>query len=153
MGTMGYKHESLAGNGVKTTAMLTKTQVNLKIIPGVDGEPEICQLVALNLTDITVKGSWIGPGRLHLIPHVNAPVADLPILRIVGGKHFVSDLTLPHGRVLFSRIQPDGGRAQLADGDTVPGPGDLVLAVGPVDALVGQLLPYATVHDRSDGAA
>lgn len=48
----------------------------------------------------------------------------------------VRELTFtPYGRVLFSRIQPDGGRAQLADGDTVPGPGDLVLAVGPEDAL------------------
>ena len=39
MGTMAYKHESMAGNGVKTTATLAKTQVNLKLIPGVDGRP------------------------------------------------------------------------------------------------------------------
>ncbi|SFJ06485.1 acetoacetate decarboxylase [Bosea sp. OK403] len=105
MGTMGYKHESLAGNGVKTTAMLTKTQVNLKIIPGVDGEPEICQLVALNLTDITVKGSWIGPGRLHLIPHVNAPVADLPVRKVIGAHHFIADLTLPFGRKIHDYMK------------------------------------------------
>ena len=37
MGTMAYKHESMAGNGEQTTATLSKTQVNLKIIPGVDG--------------------------------------------------------------------------------------------------------------------
>jgi acetoacetate decarboxylase len=78
MGTMGYKHEAMAGNGERTTAILSKTQINLKIIPGVDGHPEICQLVAYNLTDIVVKGSWLGPGRLHLVPHVNAPVADFP---------------------------------------------------------------------------
>ena len=45
MGTMGYKHESMAGNGEHTRAALSKTQVNLKLIPGVDGSPEICQLV------------------------------------------------------------------------------------------------------------
>ncbi len=106
MGTMGYKHESLAGNGAKTTATLSKTQVNLKIIPGVDGEPEICQLVALNLTEITVKGSWIGPGRLHLVPHVNAPVADLPVRRIIGAHHFIADLTLPYGRVVHDYLTP-----------------------------------------------
>jgi acetoacetate decarboxylase len=105
MGTMGYKHESMAGNGERTTAALSKTAVNLKIIPGVDGEPQICQLVAYNLTDITVKGSWIGPGRLHLIPHVNAPVADLPVRRIVGAHHFVADLTLPYGRVLHDYLK------------------------------------------------
>ena len=95
MGTMGYKHESMAGNGERTTATLSKTQVNLKLIPGVDGAPAICQLVAYNLTEIAVKGSWIGPGRLHLVPHVNAPVADLPVRRIVGAHHFIADLTLP----------------------------------------------------------
>jgi acetoacetate decarboxylase len=105
MGTMAYKHESMAGNGVKTTAVLSKTQVNLKLIPGVDGKPGICQLVAYNLIDITVKGSWIGPGRLHLIPHVNAPVADLPVRHIVGAHHFIADLTLPYGRVLHDYLQ------------------------------------------------
>ena len=101
MGTMGYKHERMAGTGERTTATLSKTQVNLKLIPGVDGEPEICQLVAYNLTDIAVKGSWLGPARLHLIPHVNAPVADLPVQRVIGAHHFIADLTLPYGRVIF----------------------------------------------------
>ncbi len=107
MGTMGYKHESSAGNGVQITATLSKTQVNLKIIPGVDGHLEICQLVAYNLTDITVKGSWWGPGRLHLVPHVNAPVADLPVRRIVASHHFLADLTLPYGRVLYDYNKAD----------------------------------------------
>ncbi len=62
MGTMGYKHEAMAGNGEATHATLSKTQINLKLIPGVDGRAEICQLVAINLTDINVKGSWFGAG-------------------------------------------------------------------------------------------
>ncbi|WP_371875872.1 acetoacetate decarboxylase family protein [Caballeronia grimmiae] len=32
-----------------------------------------------NLSDIQVKGAWSGPARLVLVPHVNAPVADLPV--------------------------------------------------------------------------
>jgi acetoacetate decarboxylase len=107
LGTMGYKHESMAGNGERTTATLSKTQVNLKLVPGVDGRLEICQLVAYNLTDIVVKGSWIGPGRLHLVPHVNAPVADLPVRRIVAAHHFLADLTLPYGRVLYDYNKED----------------------------------------------
>ena len=59
---MGCKHESMAGNGALTTATLAKMQVNLKVVPGVDGHPQICQLVAYSFTDIVVKGSWIGPG-------------------------------------------------------------------------------------------
>ncbi len=105
MGTMGYKHERQAGDGASTSAQLAKTQINLKIIPGADGRPEICQLVALNLTEITVKGSWTGPGRLHLVPHVNAPVADLPVSRIVGAQHFIADLTLPYGRTVHDYLR------------------------------------------------
>src|SRR6202167_985176 len=57
MGTMAYKHEGQAGDGGSTHRALEKTQINLKIIPGADGQPGICQLVALKLTDVTVKGS------------------------------------------------------------------------------------------------
>ena len=77
------------------------------IIPGEDGKHDICQLVAFNLTDISVTGSWIGPGRLHLVPHVNAPVADLPVRRIVGSHHFIADLTLPYGRVIHDYLKKD----------------------------------------------
>jgi acetoacetate decarboxylase len=84
----------------RTHASLSRTQLNLKVVPGADGNPEICQLIAVNLTDITVKGSWSGPARLHLVPHVNAPVADLPVRRIIGATHFIADLTLPYGRVV-----------------------------------------------------
>ena len=104
LGTMGYKHESMAGNGVATAAKLSKTQVNLKLIPGIDGTPAICQLVALNLTEITIKGSWRGPGRLHLIPHVNAPVADIPVRKVMAAHHFIADVTLPYGRVLHDYL-------------------------------------------------
>lgn len=105
MGTMGYKHHTMARNDNSTAKALSRTQVNLKFIPDVDGKPAICQLVAINLTDIVVKGSWSGPGRLHLIPHVNAPVADLPVCKIVGARHFIADLTLPFGRVIHDYLR------------------------------------------------
>jgi acetoacetate decarboxylase len=108
IGTMGYKHQHLlydvsgrkACSSVSIVEKMSKTQVNLKLIPHVDGSLAIAQLVAYNLTDIQVKGGWSGPARLHLVPHVNAPVADLPVRRVLGGLHFVADLTLPYGRVL-----------------------------------------------------
>jgi acetoacetate decarboxylase len=112
---MGYKHESMTGDGELTRASLARTQINLKLIPGVDGRSEVCQLVAINLTDITVKGSWSGPGRLHLVPHVNAPVADFPVRRIVGAHHFVADLTLPYGRVVYDYNKETEDLAEAAE--------------------------------------
>ncbi len=83
---------------------MSKAQVNLKLIPGVDGKLAIVQLVAYNLTDITVKGAWSGPARLHLVAHANASVADLPVHKALGGLHFIADLTLPYGRILHDYL-------------------------------------------------
>ncbi len=117
IGTMGYKHQHLLYdlNGRKacsSQSILDKmiaTQVNLKLIPDVDGTLAIAQLVAYNLIDIQVKGAWSGPARLQLLAHVNAPVADLPIVKMIGGLHFIADLTLPYGRVLHDYLgKPKG---------------------------------------------
>lgn len=103
MGTMPFKHNIL--DEKDTATAIAKTQVNLKLIPDVDGTPKIAQLVAYNLENITVKGAWSGPARLSLIPHVNAPVADLPVKAYIGGKHFIADLTLPYARVIHDYLQ------------------------------------------------
>jgi acetoacetate decarboxylase len=108
VGTMGYKHQHLlydvegrrACSAESIIHKMGTTQVNLKIVPSVDGSPAIAQLIGYNLTDIQVKGAWSGPARLALLPHVNGPVADLPVKRVVGAVHFIADLTLPYGRVL-----------------------------------------------------
>lgn len=105
MGTMAYKHENLSRRPARTAANLRKLQCLLKIIPDVDGRPKIAQLVGLHVTEVTVKGSWAGPARLHLVPHVNAPVADLPVRKVIGGRHFVADLTLPGGEVLVDYMK------------------------------------------------
>ncbi|KWX85774.1 acetoacetate decarboxylase [Paenibacillus riograndensis] len=103
MGTMPFKHNLL--DQADTAAAIAKTQVNLKLIPDVDGTPKIAQLVAYSLENVTVKGAWSGPARLNLIPHVNAPVADLPVKAYIGGKHFIADLTLPYARVIHDYLQ------------------------------------------------
>ena len=111
--TMGYKHENvicqydgaeLVCNPSEVQKKMSKTQVNLKLIPHVDGSLAIAQLVAYELSDIDMKGAWEGPARLHLIPHVNAPVADLPVKKVLGGLHFIADITLPYGRVIYDYL-------------------------------------------------
>jgi acetoacetate decarboxylase len=101
---MGYKHCDLSGSEMSMLAALTKTRVNLKLIPGVDGNPIIAQLAAYNLGDVVLKRAWSGPARLHLILHANAPVADLSVKKVLGGRHIVADLTLPYGRVLHDYL-------------------------------------------------
>ncbi|AIL65617.1 putative acetoacetate decarboxylase [Rickettsiales bacterium Ac37b] len=111
IGTMGYKHENLihkqnSAEDIKSIInKLSKTQVNLKLIPDVNGQMAIAQLVGYQMTELELKGAWRGPGRLHLVPHVNAPVADLPVKRIVDVTHFIVDATLPYGNVLFDYLK------------------------------------------------
>jgi len=121
MGTMTYKHVPRPLE--ETRESLRKMQVNLKLVPGVDGKLEVAQLVAYNLAEITVKGSWTGPARLHLVPHVNAPVTDLPVKRVLGGQHFIVDLTLPYGRVLHDYLGEQGRTEAASDSRAVVGGG------------------------------
>lgn len=104
LGTMAYKPEKLACSPSECAARLSKTHVNLKLIPCVTGALRVAELVGFNMTDITVKGIWRGPARLHLVPHVHAPAADLPVRRVIEGQHIIADMTLPYGRVLHDYL-------------------------------------------------
>jgi acetoacetate decarboxylase len=102
-GTMGYKHRTLDAAALGQALAQTPNYL-LKIIPHVDGSARICELVCFYLCDIVMKGAWEGPSALSLAPHALAPVADLPVLEVLGAKHFVADLTLGLGKVEFDYL-------------------------------------------------
>ncbi|MDR3502679.1 MAG: acetoacetate decarboxylase [Legionella sp.] len=100
--TMGYKYESL---DLKKVADALNTPIYLlKIIPHVNGSTQICELVEIMLSDVIVKGAWQGPAQLELAHHALAPVASLPVRRIVKAVHLLTDLTLPYGRVVHDYL-------------------------------------------------
>jgi acetoacetate decarboxylase len=101
-GTMGYKHRQADREAV--LASLTAPNFLLKIIPHVDGSPRICELVEYHLQEIDLKGAWTGPASLALFPHALAPVAELPVRRIVSAVHLVCDVTLGLGRVVHDYL-------------------------------------------------
>ncbi|MEV4601690.1 acetoacetate decarboxylase [Amycolatopsis sp. NPDC049253] len=92
LATMGYKHRTL--DEAQARAELTAPTFMLKIVPGYDGRPRICELARSRISDVTIKGAWTGPARLHLVAHALAPLADLPVLEIVSASHLLTDLTL-----------------------------------------------------------
>ncbi|KTD47172.1 acetoacetate decarboxylase [Legionella rubrilucens] len=96
--TMGYKFQAL--DSKKVAESMSTPNYLLKIIPHVDGTTRICELVEYYLTDLTVKGAWTGPAQLELFHHALAPVASLPVKRVVNAVHLQSDLTLPYGKVV-----------------------------------------------------
>jgi acetoacetate decarboxylase len=103
--TMGYKHRS--ADQAAVLASLAAPNFLLKIIPHVDGSPRICELVRYYTTEIALKGAWTAPGSLELHPHALAPVAELPVLKIESALHFVADLTLDLGEVVYDYLSPE----------------------------------------------
>jgi acetoacetate decarboxylase len=99
---MGYKYRPADLAAVH--ASLDAANYLIKIIPHVDGSARICELVEYYLTDINVKGAWVGPGALELHAHALAPVAELPVIEIVSATQILADLTLGLGTVVHDYL-------------------------------------------------
>ncbi|MBI2791319.1 MAG: acetoacetate decarboxylase [Gammaproteobacteria bacterium] len=103
LATMGYKYEPLDLKQVLQSLMIPNYL--LKIIPHVDGTARVCELVEYYLSDVTVKGAWQGPAALELMSHAMAPVATLPVCKVISGAHILTDLTLPYGKVVYDYLR------------------------------------------------
>jgi acetoacetate decarboxylase len=100
--TMGYKHTILPHDPILRA--MDEPNFLIKIIPHVDNSLRICELVRYHLQDVALKGAWGGPAALELFHHVMADVARLPVLEVLGGAHFIADLTLGLGEVAFDYL-------------------------------------------------
>ena len=102
IGTMGYKYYPLDHEESKKA--ISAPNFMVKIIPHVDGTLRICELVRYCVTDVVVKTAWSGPAALQFFSHALAPVASLPVKRVISAAHILTDLTLPYGEVAFDYL-------------------------------------------------
>jgi len=100
--TMGFKHKEV--DHASVLASLKSPNFLLKIIPHVDGKVRICELVRYYTTQVVLHGAWGGPGTLELHPHALAPVSSLPVLEVLSSLHFIADLTLDLGEVVYDYL-------------------------------------------------
>ena len=100
--TMGYKHREIDRGPLLKS--LAKPNFMIKIVPHVDCTPRICELVRYYVEDVTLKGAWVGPAALQLFDHALCDVNRLPVRQIVSASHFVTDLTLGLGEVVFDYL-------------------------------------------------
>jgi acetoacetate decarboxylase len=100
--TMGYKHVELERGPILKS--LARPNFMIKIIPHVDCTPRICELVRYYVEDVTLKGAWSGPGALQLFEHALCDVAKLPVHEVVSATHYITDLTLGLGEVVFDYL-------------------------------------------------
>jgi acetoacetate decarboxylase len=118
VGTMGYKHKILDHDPILRS--LDEANFVIKIIPHVDGSPRICELVRYHLQDVNLKGAWSGPGALQLFNHVMADVARLPVREVLTATHFIADLTLGLGEVVYDYFAPEAAFASERTAVTEP---------------------------------
>ena len=83
---------------------LARPNFMIKIVPHVDCTPRICELVRYYTEDVTIKGAWTGPAAIQLFDHALCDVARLPVHEVVSATHFVTDLTLGLGDVVFDYL-------------------------------------------------
>lgn len=102
-GTMGLYFNQISTKSI--VEKLSSPNYLVKSIPSVDGTPAICQLVRYYMEDIDVEWAYNGPAALSIVPHAMAPLHNLPIKRVLGGTHFVANLTLPYGDVVVDYLK------------------------------------------------
>ncbi len=100
---MGYKHHEL--DPAPLLKSLARPNFMIKIIPHVDCTPRICELVRFTCEDVTVKGAWTSPAAIQLFEHAMCDVARLPVREVVSASHYVTDLTLGLGTVVFDYLK------------------------------------------------
>ena len=100
--TMGYKHFPI--EQTEAFAEIGRPTFMMKIMRGYTGESKVCELVRTQTTDITIHGAWKGPARLQLFAHALAPLADLPVLEVVGASHILTDLTLAPVKMVYDYL-------------------------------------------------
>ncbi len=101
--TMGYKYRDI--DPAPILAGLAKPGFMLKIIPHVDCTPRICELVRYYCKDVTLKGAWTGPAAIELFEHALCDVARLPSRGVVSATHYLTDLTLGLGEVVYDYLK------------------------------------------------
>ena len=101
--TMGFKHREI--DRAPLIKALARPNFMIKIIPHVDCTPRICELVRYYMEDVTVKGAWAGPGAIQLFEHAMCDVARLPVREVVSATHYITDLTLGLGEVVFDYLR------------------------------------------------
>ncbi|MCQ6560695.1 acetoacetate decarboxylase family protein [Paenibacillus mendelii] len=102
--TMAYKQRKSSLDEMQEIIPFTKN-INLKIIPNIDGTPAIHQITARTFSEMVVHECWRGPATMEIRPNAQAPVYKLPVLEMMDGFFWVCDFSLPMGEVIHDYLK------------------------------------------------
>lgn len=107
VGTLPYKREPATFEDVCRRIDLV-TNINLKVIPHIDGTMAVKQLTARSLAEIEVLECWRGPSTVEIRPNATAPLHRLPVLEFLEGFYWRTEFSLVGGRILHDYLQEAG---------------------------------------------
>lgn len=105
-GTLPYKTRPATVSDVRRDVDFV-TNINLKIIPHIDGRTAVRQLTSRDLTDIDVAGCWGGPGTAEIRPHAQVPLYRLPVLEHLESFYWLVEFSLVGGIVLHDFLSDE----------------------------------------------
>ena len=105
-GTLPYKQRPGSLEELRSRVDMV-TNINLKIIPNMDGTIALRQLVARDLENVRVLECWSGPGTVELRPNAAMPLYRLPVLEFLDGYHWRAEFDLVGGRVVYDYLAQD----------------------------------------------
>lgn len=102
-GTLPYKQRPGSLEDLRSRVDMV-TNINLKIVPNMDGTIALRQLVARELANVRVLECWTGPGTVELRPNAAVPIHRLPVLEFLEGYHWRAEFDLVGGRVIHDYL-------------------------------------------------
>lgn len=103
-GTMAYKQNLSSLDELRSIVPFEKN-INLKVIPDIDGTPAIKQLTARTFEQLDVHECWKGPATMQVHPNAQLPIYKLPVHEMLDGFYWICDFTLPMGEVLYDYLK------------------------------------------------
>ena len=99
MGTMTYHHKTWSAE--EAIEFLKVPLVNIKFIPGAEQDKvDIARLTMYHNEEIIIHSAYRGHASIELTPHVNAPMADLPVKDILEGFTINADMKMSVAKVI-----------------------------------------------------
>ncbi len=102
-GTLPYKTRPGSFDDLRTRVDMV-TNINLKLIPHIDGTLAVRQLVARDLANVRVHECWSGPGTVEIRPNAAVPLHRLPVVEFLEGYHWRAEFDLVPGRILYDYL-------------------------------------------------
>ncbi len=103
-GTLPYKQHPVGPEALQPFFDFA-TNLNLKAVDHIDGQPAIRQITSRKLADVKVHEAWSGPCTVELRANAQLPVFRLPVVEPLKGFFWRADFTLVAGEIIHDYLE------------------------------------------------